>query len=80
MDDLQEQLACPWIQNEDRSIDRLCSQISLKGLVNGHSVYIGVIHEPDDLIGKELSIVLTAQIRLCRFWGIKLQTLSDTLS
>ena len=80
MDDLQEQLACPWVQNEDCSINGLCCQISLKGLVNGHSIYIGVIHKPDDLIGKELSIVLTAQVRLCWFRGIKLQALSDTLS
>ncbi|KAK4812136.1 hypothetical protein QYF61_000977 [Mycteria americana] len=31
-------------------------------LVNGHSVHIGVIHKPDDLVGEELSVVLGGQV------------------
>lgn len=34
-------------------------------LVNGHSVHVGVIHKPDDLVGEELSIVLRGKVRFC---------------
>lgn len=33
-------------------------------LVDGDSVHVGVVHEPDDLVGEEFSIVLGAEIRL----------------
>lgn len=34
-------------------------------LVNGHSVHIGVVHKPDDLVGEELPIVLRGKVGFC---------------
>jgi hypothetical protein len=62
--DLKEQLASTRVEYEDSTIDRLSCQIALKGLVYGHSVHIGVVYKPDDLVAEQLSIVLAAQVRL----------------
>ena len=58
VDDLKEELASPGVEDEDGAIDGLCGQVALKGLVDGHTIHIGVIHEPDDLVAEELTIVL----------------------
>lgn len=62
MDDLEEQLARLGVEDKDGSIDRLRGQVTLKCLVNCHSVYIRVIDKPDDLIGEKLSIVLRIEV------------------
>ena len=49
MDDLQEELASARIEDEDGAIDWLGRQISLKRLVDGHSVDVGIIPKPNDL-------------------------------
>ena len=58
MNDLEEELTRPGVEDEDGTVDGLGGQIALKSLVNGHTVHIGVIHKPDDLIAEQLSIVL----------------------
>ena len=58
VNDLEEQLTRPGIEDEDGAIDRLGGQVTLKGFVDGHTVHVGVIHKPDDLVTEQLSIVL----------------------
>lgn len=58
VDDLEEELTSPGVEDEDGPIDGLGGQVALKGLVDGDTVYIGVIHKPDDLVAKQLSVVL----------------------
>ena len=52
MDNFQEKLASPWIEDKDCSIDWLGRQISLMCLMDSNPVYIGVINKPIDLITK----------------------------
>jgi hypothetical protein len=80
VDDLEEELARLGIEDEDGPIDWLGRQISLKSLVDGHSVHIGVIHKPNDLVGEQLCIVLRVQIWLSGLTRVELQTLPDSLS
>ncbi len=63
VDDLEEQLAGLGVEDKDGSIDGFRGQITLKCLVNCHSVYISVIDKPDDLIGEKLGIVLRIEVR-----------------
>lgn len=36
MDDLEEQLTCPWVEDKNGTIDGLCGQVTLKCLkING---------------------------------------------
>ena len=56
VDDLEEELARARIEDEDGAVDGLGHQVAVKGLVNGHTVNVGVVHEPDRLVGEELSI------------------------
>ena len=58
VDDLEEELASPGVEDEDGPIDGLGGQVALKGLVDGDAVHIGVIHKPNDLVAEQLSIVL----------------------
>ena len=46
-------------------------------LMDSHSVDIRVIHKPDNLVGKELTIVLRGQIGLSGLRWIKLQPFTD---
>lgn len=69
VDDLEEELASPGVEDKDGPIDGLGGQVALKGLVDGDTVHVGVIHKPDDLVAEQLSIVLhmdpTTQQPLC---------------
>lgn len=67
MDHLQEKLASSGVEDEDSTVDGLGGQVALKCLVNGDSVDIGVIDEPYDLVGEEISVVLRVEIWLSRF-------------
>lgn len=49
-------------------------------LVNGHSVDIGVVHKPNDLVGEKLSVILWGQVRLSGFTGVQLKAFPDSLS
>ena len=48
--------------------------------MNGHSVDIGVVHKPNDLVGEKLSVVLRGQVRLSGFTGVQLKAFPDSLS
>lgn len=45
--------------------------------MDGDTVDVGVVHEPDDLIGEELSIILGGEVGLSGFGGVQLQALAD---
>ena len=62
------------------TVDWLRGQISFKGLVDRNSVDVGIIHEPNDLVGEQLGIVLRVQVRLRRFGGVELEPFPDTFS
>ncbi len=64
VDDLQEELPRAGVEDEDGSIDGLGGQIALERLVDGHPVHVGVVHEPDDLVGEQLAIILGGQVGL----------------
>ena len=40
VDDLEEELASPGVEDEDGSIDGLCGQVTLKGLKRTHEDYM----------------------------------------
>ena len=48
-------------------------------LVDGHTVDVGVVHEPDDLVAEQLAVVLGAQVGLRGLRGVQLQALADAL-
>jgi len=50
MNNFQEKLTCPRIENKDRTIDRFSSQVTLKCLMDGNSINIGIIYKPNHLI------------------------------
>ena len=60
VDDLEEELAGAGVEDEDGPVDGLGGQVALKGLVDGHTVHVGVIHKPDDLVAEQLTVVLHA--------------------
>ena len=60
---LQIQLPISRIENENGSVNRLSGQISFKGFMNCDSVNISIVDEPDNLVTKELLIILWVQVR-----------------
>ena len=48
--------------------------------MNGDSVDVGVVDEPNDLIGEQFSVVLTGEIGFRRFGRVQLQTFADPLA
>lgn len=48
--------------------------------MDGDTVDVGVVDEPDDLVGEQLCIVLRVQVWLSWLARVQLQTLSDALS
>mmetsp|Transcript_27245 Transcript_27245/g.46261 ORF Transcript_27245/g.46261 Transcript_27245/m.46261 type:complete len:283 (+) Transcript_27245:2730-3578(+) len=79
VDHLQEQLPRPGVEDEQRSVDGLRGQVPLERLVDGHTVHVGVVHEPDDLVGEELPVILRGQVGLRGLGGVQLQALADAL-
>lgn len=45
MNNLQEELSSPRIEDEDSSIDGLGRQVTLECLVDGHAIDIGIVYE-----------------------------------
>ena len=68
------------VENEDRTIDRLSCQVALESFVDRHSVDIGVVHKPNYLVWKQLTVVLRIEIGFGRLTGVKLEALADALS
>mmetsp|Transcript_24497 Transcript_24497/g.79136 ORF Transcript_24497/g.79136 Transcript_24497/m.79136 type:complete len:322 (-) Transcript_24497:5563-6528(-) len=58
VDDLQEELARPRIENEDAPVNGLRRQVTFEGFVDGDPIDVRVVDEPDDLVRKELAVVL----------------------
>jgi hypothetical protein len=54
VNDLQEQLTGAGVEDEDRAVYRLGCQVAFKRLVDGDSVYVRVVDEEFDVVGKEL--------------------------
>ena len=48
--------------------------------MDGDTVHISVVDEPDDLVGEELSVVLRRQIGLRGLGGVELEPLADAFS
>jgi hypothetical protein len=48
--------------------------------VDGDSVDVGVVDEPDDLVREELRVVLRVKVGLGRLGRVELETLADSLS
>jgi hypothetical protein len=48
--------------------------------VDGDAIDVGVVDEPDDLIGEKFSVVLRRQVRLGRLRRVELKTFADALS
>lgn len=80
VNDLQEQLSGSRVEDEDGSVDGLGGQVTLERSVNGDSVDVGIVDEPDDLVREQLRVVLRRQVWLGSFGRVELETLSDTLS
>lgn len=47
--------------------------------MDGDSVHVGVVYEPDDLVGEELAVVLGGQVGLGGLGRVQLQTFADAL-
>ena len=58
MDDLEEELAGARVEDEDGAVDGLGGEVAFERLVDGDAVHVRVVHEPDDLVGEQLSVVL----------------------
>ena len=58
MNDLQKQLSSTWIENKNCTVDGFGRKIAFKGLVDGHTVDIGIINKPYDLVGKQFGVIL----------------------
>eukprot|EP00964_Phaeocystis_antarctica_P078146 scaffold48598_cov65-Phaeocystis_antarctica.AAC.1 len=80
VDDLEEELAGARVEDEDGAVDGLGRQVALEGLVDGDAVDVGVIDEPDDLVGEELAVVLRREVGLRRLGRVELQPLADALA
>ena len=48
--------------------------------MNGDSVHIGIVDEPNDLIREELGVVLRVEIGFSWLTRVELQALSDSLT
>ena len=58
MDDLQEELSSSGVEDEDGAVDGLRGEVTLECFVDGNSVDVGVVYEPDDLVAEQFSVVL----------------------
>ena len=72
--DLAEKLSCPGIEDEDAAIDRLRGEMPLKGLLDGDSVHIGVVQEPDDVVIEQLPVVGAGDVGLRNLRAVKLES------
>lgn len=46
VNDLQEQLSCTRVEDENSSIDGFGRQVTLECFVDSHTIYIRVVYEP----------------------------------
>ncbi len=76
MNDLQEELARPGVEDEDCSVDWLRCQVALESLVDGHAIDVGIIDEQLGLVAEQLRIVLGVQELLVALRCVQLQALT----
>ena len=79
VDDLEEQLARPRVEDEDGAVDGLRRQVALERLVDRHAVDVGVVDEVLDLVAEELRVVLGVEELLVALGRVQLKALSDPL-
>mmetsp|Transcript_3144 Transcript_3144/g.9017 ORF Transcript_3144/g.9017 Transcript_3144/m.9017 type:complete len:409 (-) Transcript_3144:4863-6089(-) len=77
--DLEEQLPRAGIEHEDGPVDGLRREVPFKRLVDGHAVDVRVVDEPNNLIAKELAVVLRTEVGLRRLGAVELEALADAL-
>ena len=58
MDDFEEELAGPWVENEYCSVNGLGREVALVRLMNRNAVDVCVVDEPGNLVREELSVIL----------------------
>ena len=80
MNNLQEQLTSSRVEDENSTVNRLGSQVTFKGLVNGDTVDISVINEQLNLVAEQLRVVLRVEELLVALGSVELQTLANTLA
>mmetsp|Transcript_12178 Transcript_12178/g.50989 ORF Transcript_12178/g.50989 Transcript_12178/m.50989 type:complete len:398 (+) Transcript_12178:2351-3544(+) len=80
VDHLQKQLPGARVEDEDGAVDRLRRQVALERLVDRHAVHVGVVHEPNRLVRKQLAVVLRVEVRFRRLAAVQLQTLAHALA
>ena len=80
MNDLQEQLPGPRVENENRPINGLCSQIPFKSLMNCHPIHISIVHKPYHLVGEQISVILGVEVRFGGFRRVELKAFANTLA
>ena len=80
MDDLQEELTCARIEDENRAVDWLRRQISLECLMDCHSINVRIVDEQLDLVAEEFRIILGIEKFLIALRSVKLKTFADTFS
>ena len=80
MDDLQEKVTTLWVENEDCTVNWLRGEITFECLVNGYSIHISVVYEPNDLVAEKLLVVLRIEVGLSRLRAVQLEALANTFS
>ena len=73
VDDLEEELAGPGVEDEDHAVDGLGGEVALEGLVDGHTVDVRVVQEPDDVVVEELAVVGAREVGLGHVTAVQLQ-------
>ena len=79
VDDLEEELPRARIEDEQGAVGGLGGHVALVRLVCGDAVHVGVVDEPDDLVGEELAVVGRVEVGLCGLQGVELEPLADAL-
>lgn len=80
MNDLKEEFTSTRIENEDSTINRLSCQVTFLGLVDGDTIDIGIIDEPNGLVGEKFREVRTGEIWFSGFRRIKLETFTNSFT
>ena len=80
VDDFQKQLPRARIEANQGAVQGFGGQIALERLVNGDAVDVGVVDEPDDLVGEEFAVVLGGEVGLGGLGAVQLEALTDALA
>lgn len=78
--DFEVKLAVSRVEDKYGTVDRFSRQVALEGLMNSHSVNVGVVDEPDDLVREQFGVVLRVKVGFCGLGRVKLQPFANALS